>query len=271
MSKENIMNPVFYLFPNGGREAVTFSYDDGRTEDRRLVETLNRYGMKGTFHLNTGTLDTPGYITSDECASLFCGHEIAAHSVNHPFLSQQPPEAAMAQLISDRARLEELAGYPVRGFSYPFGDLGGDAPALVKAAGYDYARTVSSTGNVLFPEDFLHWNPSCHHNNTPDAMKMFTRKRSWKQLRLMYIWGHSFEFNDDGWDIIEDLCRLLSNMPGLWKATNGELHAYITALRSVRWSVDGSMAVNPSNLDVLIDRNGEATALKPGLNKLADG
>ena len=39
---------------NGKRKAVTFSYDDGVTQDRQLVELLNRYGLKATFNLNSG-------------------------------------------------------------------------------------------------------------------------------------------------------------------------------------------------------------------------
>ena len=34
-------------------KAVTFSYDDGVTQDIRLVEILNRYGLKATFNLNS--------------------------------------------------------------------------------------------------------------------------------------------------------------------------------------------------------------------------
>lgn len=45
-----------FLYPNGLEKALTFSYDDGRVFDRKLVEIFNRYGVKGTFHLNSGTL-----------------------------------------------------------------------------------------------------------------------------------------------------------------------------------------------------------------------
>ena len=33
-------------------KGITFSYDDGVTQDRRLISLLNRYGMKATFNLN---------------------------------------------------------------------------------------------------------------------------------------------------------------------------------------------------------------------------
>ena len=34
------------LYKNGKKRAVTFSYDDGVIEDRKLVEILNKYGLK---------------------------------------------------------------------------------------------------------------------------------------------------------------------------------------------------------------------------------
>jgi len=46
------------LWYGGKSGAVTFSYDDGRIEDIRLVETFNKYGVKGTFHLCDPDFDT---------------------------------------------------------------------------------------------------------------------------------------------------------------------------------------------------------------------
>ena len=46
------------LFPEGKQSAFTLSYDDGQIYDRKLVEMFNRYGLKGTFHLNSGTIGT---------------------------------------------------------------------------------------------------------------------------------------------------------------------------------------------------------------------
>ena len=45
-----------FTYPQGLKKALTFSYDDGREFDRRLVEVFNQHGLKGTFHLNSGTL-----------------------------------------------------------------------------------------------------------------------------------------------------------------------------------------------------------------------
>ena len=42
----------FNIFPGGVRRVVTFSYDDGCDNDARLIELFNKYGVKGSFHLN---------------------------------------------------------------------------------------------------------------------------------------------------------------------------------------------------------------------------
>ena len=34
----------------GKMKALTFSYDDGVTQDARLIEIFNKYGLKATFN-----------------------------------------------------------------------------------------------------------------------------------------------------------------------------------------------------------------------------
>lgn len=50
------MKTIYTCFPGGRFKALTLSYDDGKVMDRRLVELFNRYGLKATFHLNSGLL-----------------------------------------------------------------------------------------------------------------------------------------------------------------------------------------------------------------------
>lgn len=152
-----------YLFPDGKSKALTLSYDDGVIEDRRLVELLNRHGLKGSFHLNSG-IDRPGDILRDARA-LYHGHEISCHSKNHPTLTRVPPICAINQLLEDRLELERIAGYPVRGFSYPNGAWSTELLPLLQAAGIVYARTTISTGTFALPDQWLTWHPTCHHND----------------------------------------------------------------------------------------------------------
>ena len=45
----------FAMFQNK-HKAITFSFDDAIVDDIRLVEILNKYGLKATFNLNSGHL-----------------------------------------------------------------------------------------------------------------------------------------------------------------------------------------------------------------------
>ena len=45
---------------NGKNKAVTFSYDDGVTQDIQLVNLFNKYGLKCTFNLNSGLMNKSG-------------------------------------------------------------------------------------------------------------------------------------------------------------------------------------------------------------------
>ena len=48
------MKVIYICFPEGKHKVLTMSYDDGKLADRRLVSIFNHYGIKGTFHLNSG-------------------------------------------------------------------------------------------------------------------------------------------------------------------------------------------------------------------------
>ena len=45
------------LYPNGKKKAFNVTYDDGVLQDIRFVELLNKYGLKGTFNLNSGLME----------------------------------------------------------------------------------------------------------------------------------------------------------------------------------------------------------------------
>ena len=48
------MSRAFMRFPDFKPKALTVSYDDGVRQDKRLIEILQKYGLKRTFNLNSG-------------------------------------------------------------------------------------------------------------------------------------------------------------------------------------------------------------------------
>ena len=108
------MTNNFMCFPGGKTKALTFSYDDGKKEDRRLVELFNKYGLKGTFNLNSQfMIENDGkpevMVGISEIPTLYKGHEVAAHGLTHPFLEKLPSDAMMHEVVEDRKNLEKYS------------------------------------------------------------------------------------------------------------------------------------------------------------------
>ena len=102
---------------NGKIKAVTFSYDDGITQDIRLIELLNKYGLKCTFNLNSELLSHKGILIRDnqrishykihpsDVLSVYEGHEVAAHTLTHPNLTHLDDAEVIRQVENDRLNL----------------------------------------------------------------------------------------------------------------------------------------------------------------------
>ena len=83
--------------------------------------------------------------------------------------------------------------------------------------------------------------------------------------KLLYVWGHSYEFNDkNNWEIIENFAKYLGNKEDIWYATNGEIYQYVTAFDNLEWSVDCKFVFNPTVIDVYINYFGKEIVVKAG-------
>lgn len=169
---------------DGKMKAVTFSYDDGVTQDIRLIEMLDRYGLKATFNLNSellgksGSLDILGKeishnkIQTNEINEVYKGHEIAAHALTHHDMTEMAADEVIRQVERDRLNLSELSGYGVVEFAYP-----GKRPnynsriaqIIEDGTGIKYARTTVCSSDFSPQRDLYEFHPSVFH-------------RDWKQL-----------------------------------------------------------------------------------------
>lgn len=257
-------NCVRFLFPEGRPKALTFSYDDGNVADRRLVGIFNKYKVKGSFHLNAGTLGVGNNIQASEVAELFRGHEISCHSFTHPFLERISKTEVVREMFDDRLALEALAGYPVRGMSYPYGTYSPEVIEILKSLDIVYARTVQSTGKFTLPDNFLEWHPTCHHKgNLMEKAAEFNKIRY--PFSVFYVWGHSYEFDrENNWNLIEDFCAEISGDATIWHATNIEIYDYVAALKRLEFSADSSLVKNPNSMPLWLSVNGNTEKIMPG-------
>ena len=267
------MKRIDFTWPQGRTGALTTSWDDGTEFDRRLVAIFNRYGIKGTFNLNSGkfgiTKEQCGwnnYVRAEEIKSLYAGHEVAVHTVTHPWLERQASDMILAEVLEDRGALEALVGYPVRGMALPFGSQDQRVGAILKAAGIVYVRpTARNNDRFALPGDFMDWQVTAHHTNNIQLLwKEFVEYRR-NSDKLFYLWGHSYEFDrDSNWEVIEEFSRIAGATPDIWFATNMEVYEYVTAWRNLQCSVDISMIRNTSAVTVWFQYQERLYGVEPG-------
>ncbi len=226
---------------DGKKKAITFSFDDGVTQDIRLIEILNKYGLKGTFNLNSALLGLGGRlnrngldvnhtkVNADEVCSIYAEHEVAVHTLTHPNLTDQNEATIIHQVERDRELLSELCGYEVVGMAYPCGGVNNDdrvADVLRKSTGVRYARTITSTHLFGKQENLLRFNPSVYYiEEALDKVVDEFLSLDSAEERLLYIWGHSYEM-DAGyitWEKFESVCERLSRRADIFYGTNKEV------------------------------------------------
>ena len=267
----------YMRFPGGMEKAITFSYDDGVVADKKLIAILDKYGLKGTFNLNSKLFNVPawhGRMDEEQTINTFknSGHEVALHGARHIFLGKVPLPLAVKEVADNRAYLEEKFGCIVNGMAYAYSGVDDETVQALKALGVQYARTTVSTHSFAIPSDWLHLNPTVHH--TEPCLKVLTDKflsgkpsDEFKNREpwLFYIWGHSYEFDDnDNWDVIEDVCRRISQAGGVWAATNGDICDYVKCYQSLVYSLDGERVYNPSHRTVWLEIRGKVYGIESG-------
>lgn len=281
------MNQAYIRFPQFKNKALTLSYDDGVRQDKRLIEIMKRHGLKGTFNINSGLFakewdgkSTSGRMTAQEALDLYLpsGMEVAAHGYKHLSLANVCGELAINDVLTDRKELERLFGRIIGGMAYANGSYDDDTVDALKHCGILYCRTVTSTGRFDLPADWLRLPATCHHND-PRLMRLskefLSEQKSdywWaNQARLFYLWGHSYEFDqNDNWRVIEEFAEFVGDRDDVWYATNGEIYNYLQACDRVKFSVDGTLAYNPSHTDVYLDMFGRRVVVPAGKTAVID-
>lgn len=269
------MAAILMRFPQNKRKAFTLSYDDGTIHDKRLVATMERYGIKGTLNINTANVGNGGEKMSwDEITALASSPsvEIAVHGYRHHSLAEVEPGVATYDVMKDREVLETHLGRIVRGMAYANGSVSDGVVEILRNCGIEYSRTTVSTEKLDVPKNFLRLDPTCHHNNprllelAREIVESEEQIYVWRNKPLLfYVWGHSYEFaRNDNWEILEELCRYMGGRDDIWYATNGEIVAYVNAFRALRWSHDQSIVHNPTAIEVSFAIDHKAVSVPAG-------
>lgn len=225
---------------NGKKKAITFSFDDGVTQDARCVEILNKYGLKATFNLNSGLLGREGTLCDgrhtvshdkvppEVVKKLYVGHEVAVHTLMHPLLPKQTDEEVIRQVEEDRKRLSELCGYEVVGMAYPGGGENCDARVeelIRKHTGVQYGRGNHHIDSFDLPNNLYHFHGVYY--TAPDFENIVDRFLALETEvpQMLYIWGHTYEMDFEyiTWEDFERICKKMSGQADIFYGTNKEV------------------------------------------------
>lgn len=224
------------------KKAITFSYDDGVTQDIRLIELLNKYNLKCTFNLNSELLGTNNIlireglriahykIAPQDVKYVYEGHEVAVHTLTHPMLPGLEKEEIIRQVEEDRKNLEALVGYEVVGMAYPGGGVNNDdrvAQIIKENTRMQYCRTIATTDDFELQENLHRFNSSEYHLNWENLMKLGREFVELKTDRpqIFYIWGHAYEMDYDprNWIRLEEFFEMVSARDDIFYGTNREV------------------------------------------------
>jgi peptidoglycan/xylan/chitin deacetylase (PgdA/CDA1 family) len=150
--------------PRAGRLA-SITFDDGALDNyTQAFPALEQAGVKATFFIVTGCIggtykatyyETPTMNQSQIKEIAAHGHELGAHSVSHPKLTQIPRQTVMVEMTESKKYLEDLSGGPITTFSYPFGDANLQVRDCAREAGFTCAADTYEALCPPHPADWL--------------------------------------------------------------------------------------------------------------------
>ena len=262
------------LYPQGKRKAFNITYDDGILQDIRFVELLNKYGVKGTFNLNSKLMEeefewihpcgmTIKRLSPSVAVELYKGHEIASHTLTHPDFANLSKEQIMYELSEDKKKLEGWFGCEVEGFGVPFDYYDETATECVKNCGFKYARNSEESYSYSPWEDYFNWRAGTYHvmQGFHDFVEGFFKTE--EELALCQIVGHSYDLDTENmWEQMENILQRVSEAEDILSMTHGELVKYLQAMQVAELTEEG--IVNGSEVELWFEIDGKIISVEPG-------
>ena len=219
---------------------MSLTFDDGTVSQLYAKDRLAERGLRGTFFINSGNVQTPNpyFMTWAQVASVAAtGNEIGGHTLNDLDLVTgfSNDSARKAAICDDRANLIAHGFNPVS-FAYPHGAYNAQIISLVQQCGYASARTAGGLNEPGFPytENIPPVNPYVLRTNQPHDGPM----------TLAELQGYVLRAGGSGWVplMFHDICvppapawtRMRSVSPGDFTAFLNWLPTSGAVVKTVR-------------------------------------
>lgn len=273
MSNNHEKYDIKKLYPFGKAKVFNVTYDDGVLQDVSFVELLNKYKLKGTFNLNSGLMETEfewthekgcvvKRLSKERAVSLYRGHEIASHTLTHPFMDGKTETEILYELKEDKKKLEKLFGIEIKGFAVPFDYYSDLIESCAKKSGFEYARISEESLSFKPQTDYHRWKATIFHLD--DSLEKIVQEflSTDEELALLQIVGHSYDLDTENmWDKIENIFREISLQNDILPMTTIEIIDYLKAMKEVE--ITESHIVNNSEHSLWFSVNGTVCKTEP--------
>lgn len=240
------------IVPNDGKpkKYFTLSFDDGITQDLKVIEILKKYDVKCiSFNINTGLYganwDWVGPAIGDPSiphqrfteeqlrTGIYDGYEVLVHTLTHVSLKSYDKKLPKLkkEVVEDADNIEALTGIRPIGMAWPGGDTeytDTTIELIVENTDIRFARGTTSTYSFDLPEYFMKWMPTCSiiDSQCLTLAQQFIDAECTEDM-LFYVWGHAYELdlnNGHGYETFEQLVKMMSEAEDIYLVTNTEFY-----------------------------------------------
>lgn len=205
---------------------LIFSLDDGTIYDKQIINLLNKYGFCGVFNLNSGLSNYVRFsngvqierLNFNKEKDIYKNHEVASHTLTHPYLTNCSDEEIINQVQSDINNLETIFKVPIKSFAIPFDSYDERIINVVKNhTSVTNIRLPEIDESFDLPKDLFHIKCTCFEiEKAFDLFKGFINDK--KENSLFIYAGHSYDFYlDDSFERFEDFLKLIKSYEDKFK------------------------------------------------------
>lgn len=230
------------------KKYFTLSFDDGITQDLRIIEILKKYNAYcATFNINTGLYganwawvgqqfnrpDVPHlrFTEKELKTGIYDGFEVAVHTLNHPSLKiyDNNKTALKKEVYNDAVNIFKITGVMPIGMAWPGGDAEYTRTTIEKVVELThirYGRGTTRTGKFSLPTEFMQWMPTCSLSDG-DCISLAQKfiDAECTEDMLFYVWCHGYEFDlFNTWDRLEQLVQMITADDSIVLVTNAEFY-----------------------------------------------
>jgi peptidoglycan/xylan/chitin deacetylase (PgdA/CDA1 family) len=201
-------------------------------------------------------------LSKENVLSLYNGHEVASHTLTHPFMQEKTENEIMKELETDKKNLEKLFGRQIKGFAVPFDYYSDLIESCVKKCGFEYARISELSFSFTPQKNYHRWKSTIFHLDA--SLEKLTEDfiQTDEELALFQIAGHTYDFDTENmWDKIETILKKISLQKDILPMTTIEIIDYLKAMEQVE--ITESHIINNSEKTLWFGIDGIVHKIEP--------